>query len=361
MADPQVLILGTDIFPDYVERLHDITIEKTFEKLKLISNSYSLPVLNRDNQFSINNPVSMFNGANWLHTPIQIIGSDGEDDFIGGLVKITRNHFDARATLLCKDTFYKFRDDVIEYQSSDWETGADVFKNICDNVGYTDYNESAYSRSNAILDNANCFIKVNFNKSSNVTFQNAINRIALYSNAFVFNENNKTHFKVWEYVTGGVSFDVYDADLKGNISVYEDESNLYNDYQISYFEDLGTPATDSANNNIGSVSRTKNGTNTIVLRTGNNNQIIFKDLTSAVFVGEGKIRRTHKDLLKNPKPLSVMIFSLFKDFEDKLSVDSYFYMNYDREAFNQKIFEPFKYTISQTRDDISITAYEVAT
>lgn len=358
MPTPQVLILGKDIYTDYVENLQNITKEKTFDKMRLITNQYTLPVLNRDNQFSINNPVSMFHGIRWLYTPVDIINKDEEYDFRGSLIGIPR--LNGKANLVLKDTFYKFRNNIIEYESSTWETGAEAFKNICDNIGYEDYSQSSYQKSYNILNTAGCKIKCNFNLSSGVTFQNAINKIALFSNAFVYMDNNEMHFKTFEYITSGISFTIKDSDLKGTPKIDEDESSMYNDYSISYYGDLGIPATDILNNNIGEVSRNINETKTIVMRGDNRSQIIFENLTSAVFIGEGKIKRTHKTLLTNPQPLSFMNFNLYKDFERQLTLNTNFYMNYNIEDWDNNIMEPFSYTVSQVTNDISVLAYEVA-
>ncbi len=357
---PRVLIFGKNIYSDYVEKLQDISISKTFDKMQLITNQYILPVLNRDNQFSINNPVSLFHGDDWLYTPVDIINSDGDYDFRGVLTNVPRAHANAKANLVLKESFFKFRDDVIEYESTGFETGADAFKNICESVGYTDYDNSAYLLSKNILD-GNSAIHCNFNKSSGVTFQNAINKIALYSNASVYLLNNLLLFEVWKYNNDSVSFSVLESDLKAGINVNEDEGSMYNDYYINYYDDLGSPAIDSENSNIGEVSRSKNGTKTFVIRGENDSQIIFEDLESAVFIGTGKIQRTHKNLSTNPKPLSFIDFSLYKDFESRIQLNNLFKLTYSRESWNAHIFEPFKYTVSNTIDDINITAYEMAT
>lgn len=360
MATPQVLILGKDIYPDYVEKLQNITKIKTFDKMQLISNEYKLPVLNRDNQFSVNNSDSMFHGIDWLYTDIEIINSDNETDWKGDLVRIPRDHKSGKAMLVSKDSYFKFRDEIIEYESDGWELGADAFKNICDLVGYSDYDTANYQKSVGLLETAGCYIKCNFNKSANVNFQNAINKIALYSNAYVFCNNNVMSFKVWEYHTTGAHFSIADSDIKTTCKVDEDIKSLYNDYSISYTDDLGTPATDSANDNIGLISRQKHKNKTFVIRGDNNSQIVFKDLTSAVYIGNGKIKRVHKELSTNPKPLSFINFGLYKDFESRLTIDSFFNLTLDKEGWENNIMEPYKFTISQEKNDISILAYEVA-
>jgi hypothetical protein len=360
MSTPQVLILGKDIYSEYVQKLQNITKAKTFDKMTLISNEFKLPVLNRNNQFSVNNPISMFHGIDWLYTPIEIIDSDNETDWKGDIIRIPRDHKSAKALIVSKDSYYKFRDEIIEYESADFEYGVEAFKNICDIVGYTDYNMLTYQKSYNILEAAECKIKCNFNKSSNVNFQHAINHIARYSNAYVYNNNNEMYFKVWEYHSGEVNFSVENDDIKSKCKVDEDINSLYNDYSISYYDDMGTPATDSANNNIGLISRNKHKDKTFVLRGDNNSQIIFKDLTSAVYIGEGKIRRVHKNLLTNPKPLSYIDFELYKDFESRLTINSYFKLTINREGWENNIMEPFKFTISQDKNDITIKAFEVA-
>ena len=65
MAQPQVLILGQDIFEDgYVIKYPGANEKKSFQKDKLITNVYNIEVRNEDDFFSINNPASIFNNIN---------------------------------------------------------------------------------------------------------------------------------------------------------------------------------------------------------------------------------------------------------------------------------------------------------
>jgi len=357
MAIPTVVIMGNDIYQDYVEKIINIEEKKSFDKVKLTVNTYKLPVLNRDNQFSLNNPVSMFHGNDWLYTNIKITNKDSVIIWDGSITSIPRDHKNQTAVIESKDSVFAFRNDLIEYESGSYETGADIFQAICDYAGYTNYNKASVSRSRSLLTNNNCYIKANINKSDQLTFQRAIEKIAILSNAYVFLSENELHFKVWEQYRGGSSIEITDSDFKdGFPTVDEDEASMINDYYIPYD---GGIATDNANNDIGALSRSKNQIKVFNSRTGVDKQFVFQDLVSAVYIGEGKIRRSHKNLAKNPKPLTFMNFNLFSDFRNRLSLDTYIDISFSREAFENKIFEPFRYTIDENADNISLTVYEI--
>ncbi len=361
MSTPTVTIMGKDIYPDYVKNLVDIKESKTFDKIKLTVNTYKLPVLNYDNQFSINNPVSMFHGTKWLYTNINIKDGDRVQTWDGSIVSMPRNHGNMSAIIESKDSVFKFRDQIVELESADWETGAEVFQNLCDYVGYADYDLPSIQKSFNILTDNNCKIKVNINLSDKLTFQKALEKIAIYSNAFIFLENNKLKMKVWAKYTGGSSIEITDDDYKNGLPIVdEDEGTMVNDYSISYFDDQGIPAIDSANNKIGSLSRSNNETKSFQTNTSVNNQFVFKDLVSAVYIGEGKIRRSHKNLATAPKPLTFMDFNLYSDFRNRLTLDTYIKASLSRENFTKKVFEPFKYTISETKDNIKMRVYEIS-
>ena len=91
MADPQVIILGNyDIYDlGYVTKLANISEQKTFQKDKLINNTYNLSVDNSDDFFSINNTNSIFSDINWLYNSINIINGEGEYIWNGIITNIS--------------------------------------------------------------------------------------------------------------------------------------------------------------------------------------------------------------------------------------------------------------------------------
>lgn len=356
----EVNIAGYDIFDlGYVESLPNITEKKTFQKDKLICNSYDIPVNNKDDFFSINNSKSIFNNIDWLYTPIEI-KKDGEIRWLGELIKILRNHNNKTAILKTKNSLFKFRKDKILYSSSTWETGADAFKNICDNYGFTNYNKKAVQDSINQLTANSCFLKVNITQSDNVTFQQIIEKLGEYSNADVYSHLNDVYFVHWQPFSGGVKVELIEEDLKTLPTVEEDEKDLINDYRIGYDGDAGTPATDSNSGIIGNVSRSKFGTQSLPeMRSDTRRQIVYETKAAAIYIGEGYINRVHKNLSTQPDPLTFQRFDLFADQRQWIDLNTYFKLTLSDESWTEKIFEIFEFTINEEEDNINLLAYEV--
>ena len=114
------------------------------------------------------------------------------------------------------------------------------------------------------------------------------------------------------------------------------------------------------NNNIGNISRNYYGVHSLpITNSSTNQQIIYKDLTSAIYIGEGYIKRTHKNLDTLPEPLSKIRFNLFADNKEWITLQSYFRLTLPDESWTNKIFEVFEFTIDEDNDNIEVIAYEV--
>ena len=167
----------------------------------------------------------------------------------------------------------------------------------------------------------------------------------------------------WVPFTGGVSISLNAGErdkFRSLPQVTEIESDIINDYQIGYDGDSDTPATDSDNNNIGNISRDYYGTHSLPeTNSGTDQQIVYKDLTSAVYIGEGYIRRTLKNLNTFPEPLSKIRFNLFADNKEWIDLQSFFKLTLSDEAWTDKIFEVFEFTIDEDNDNLEVIAYEV--
>lgn len=364
MADPRILINNKDIWAlGYATSIINVSEQKTFRRDKLISNTYNLVVENYDNFFTVNNPVSIFSGSRWLYEGIQIYNKDEELIWDGIITGIDRNHNTKTAIIKTKNKFFKYRNEKIEYESSDWETPAAAVKNICDAIGFTNYDEASINTSASRYEDAGCYIKCDFNPSDNIDFQTCIEKLADYGNADAYSHLGNLYFVHWVPFTGGVSINLNAGQrdkFKSLPQVTEIESDIINDYNIGYYGDDDTSATDSANNNIGEISRSYYGIHSLPeTNSSNEQQIIYKDLTSAVWIGEGYIKRTHKNLNTNPEPLSKIRFNLFADNKEWINLQSYFGLTLSDEDWTNKICEVFEFTIDEDGDNIELVSYEV--
>lgn len=361
MALPQVLLNGVDIYQDYVKSIEDVTEDKTYDKLKLITNVYNLPVINYNNYFSINNVRSPFNNTNWLYMPLEIIDENNDYIWIGDVTKFIRDHASIDGQVQSKDRLFRYRDNIIEYESADWETGADVLRNIFAQIGFTNYSVGELQRSIDILEDAGCYMVANFNESSKTTLRNVIEKIGIYSNCYTYTHNGVLYCQHYTFPnTKTASFTVTPADMRKLPAVEEDESGIYNDYSIGHAEDGGTPETDTANNNIGEISRARYGTIQYPeMRTGDGNQIIYKNAASAVYIGEGKIRRGHKNLSTDPKPLTVIDFEIDDGFKNRITLDTVHGMTLPQESWTNKNFQVFTFTTNRRERKIVLKCYEV--
>lgn len=361
MSNPKVLFLGMDLFDEgRVARISNISEKRTFNRDKLISNEYTVEVFNNDDYFTPGFSGSILNGVNWLYEPIQVVDEDDETIWSGLVTQIIRDHEKKTATIISKNSLFKNRKNKIEYQSSDWETAAEAFRNICDSIGFTDYDQTSLQTSINNL-SGNSLLKVNFNLSDNVSFHDAVEKLAEYSNSDAYSHNNRIYFVHWKPFSGGVSVKLTEENLKTFPIVSEDEKEIINDYSIGYDGDGGTPATDSNGSNAGSLSRSRYGTHSLPeLDSGTGSQISFRDEDSARYVGEGYIRRTHFNYLTNPRPKQKIMFNISNtDFNQWITLTTKFRIVFSDEAWNSKAFEIFSFEINRDEDDIAIEALEV--
>ena len=179
------------------------------------------------------------------------------------------------------------------------------------------------------------------------------------SEDYKYYENNLFQMVELPYKSNYVSFLVLLPKKKKGISNLENE--LVNDYNVDYYESTA-PTNDAANNNIGSVSRERYGTKSLPeMRSGGSGQITFKDLTSALYICEGYMRRTHANLETLPQPLIQISFQISADFKDFISLETFFKLTLSDESWTNKIFEIFQFQINEDKNTIDIVAVEVVT
>ena len=98
---------------------------------------------------------------------------------------------------------FKYYERIIVYQSSTWETGADAFKNICDDIGFTAYDDASVNKSISELTEADCYLKVSLQQEDGVTFQSIIEKLGEVTNSDVYTHNNIVYFIHWIKGDGG--------------------------------------------------------------------------------------------------------------------------------------------------------------
>ena len=353
---PQVIVAGKDLYAlNYVKEIINIDELKTFQS-KLIQNNYNMVLNNTNDAFSVDNPVSLFAGSDWRYGPIQIIDDDGEEIWKGVIEDIQRDHKTKLATMSTKNSLVKVMNTKIAYTSADWETTANAARNILDQENYTDYNVASFTSSAATLDSNSCYVKCFFNLEDDITLQQCLEKLAEFGAAYSYAHAGDLYYKHWKPFTGGVKVNLTIADLASPPIVSSSINDLVNDYSIGYEGDKDIPATDLANGNIGSVSRSKFGTHSVrEMDGGANSQIVYKDLTSAVYIGETLIRRVHQDLDKSyVKPLTTMAFSLPLKHQEWVDLETFYRFSFSEEGWTDKLFEVFRFQRNFDQDRIDM-------
>jgi hypothetical protein len=359
--NPQILLLGEDIFERTLDFVN-VNEMKTFNKSKLITNTYTIPVKNEDDFFTVNNSKSIFNGANWRYSTVIVNNGDGNKIWEGAIFDIKRNHITKQAEIVCKNTFFNFRNEIISYQSSTWESGAAAFQNICDNAGFTKYNTQSVNASDSQLVANGCKLMVDIETSDGKTFIQAIETLAELSNAYLYVHNDELYFVHWQEFTGGTTTTI-NGNRRGVLKtapiVNSPENEIINQYSIDYYESGKNPATDTNSNVIGLKSRNRFGLYPLqTFRTGSNQQFVFMDKTSATYIGESYMNKTHKNLETDPQPKERNEFSLFADNDEWINLQSFFAFDFIEESWDGKIFETFQFTVDEDDDTLHIISYE---
>jgi hypothetical protein len=361
------MYLGQDLFAlGYVDGIPEITETKGFGRGKLSPSDMTIEVNNTDDQFSVDNPLSFCSGRAWQFQPLQAYDEDGILFADCLVVDITRNHQSKKASLICRDVMFQNRKSGIAYTSSDWETPANAAYNLMAQEGFTGFDATSIQTSISRLTAAACYIKCNILITDGLTLFTALEKLAQYAAADVYMYKNKVYFQHWKAYTGGVAVD-FDYSIgskcpRTSPTVATMESTFFNDYSIGYDGDLKVPATDTANNNIGAVSRARFGAQAYPeMRCDSStvSQIAFKDKASAVYIGETYIRRGHSTLTPNPKILQAITFDVEYGYKKNIELGTYFTMTFAEEGWDQKVFEVAGIKRSLDKQNIGVEAWEI--
>ena len=343
----------------YVGGLVKVVEERTYQRKKIIVNQFQLQVKNFDENFSVDNPRSIFKGRS-IFQPITVYNYNNDIIFDGIITDIERDHQTKIATLTITDKIDQFSRVKVDYTSSDWETPAQAVKNILDKYGFTDYDTRSIYASHSLYESNNFFIQCNFPVTSNTFLLQAIEKLGDLGCADAYIHKNKLcfrHFRPWWGIQVQ-SLNIGDILTAPKVNILWNE--VVNDYSIRYSGDDGVPVKDDDAGNIGMASR-----NILQIRSlpeiagTETSHVAIMDRASAVYLGESYIRRTHKNLSTRPQPLQSMKFDMTIRGRIFLDVNSYYRMYLTDEAWTGKLFE----VMSTERDDANniqtITAYEV--
>ena len=364
---PIILIGDTDIYSmGLVDKLPVSVETKGLGRDKLYTDELSINCKNFNNEFSVDNPKSLFYKSRWKYTPVKWWDSDGILRWDGVLRDIVRTHEGSKsAQLKSANIMSKYFGYNVEYESTAWETPAMAFKNICDAIGFTNYDNKTVQESIDYYTVNACYIKVYFYKEDDITFQQACEKIADVCAADIYGHSNKLHFKLYKKFSGNTSIEIIESDLKSAPAVSFLESELVNNYNIKYVGCDDTATKDADNNDIGMVSRRdeQNGVHDLAEIDGQEgNQIVIKDKASAVFIGEQAIKRTHYGIDKvNPGPLQQISFKLDEQFNKYMDINTYFKLSFSDEGWDKKLFEVFQSEIDFDSNELRIVAVESET
>jgi len=212
---------------------------------------------------------------------------------------------------------------------------------------------------NRFTDNS-CYIKCFFGKEDDIIMQQALEKLGEVGCADVFNSFNDIFYKHWVPFSGGAKVSLVESDLKTSVIVSSPDTELINEYRIGYTGDADTPLTDATGGNIGNISREYYGTHELTeMNCRENQEIVFKDITSAQYIGECYIKRLYINLYTQPRPPHIIQFDLKYTHREWVDLETYFRLTWSDEGWTEKLFEIFRITYDYDRNNIGILAYEV--
>lgn len=341
-----------------IDRFPVIEYFKSFDRERIFLNQLSIRASNIDNIYSLDNPKSIYKNINWRGQPVNIFDPENRLIWDGELTNIVRDHGAWIVDLVSQNRLYSFRYTKVIYASSDWETGAQAVKNILDQYGVENYHLPSLNMSDGILTEAGALLKVNVTSASNKTLIEVLETIAKYSNADIYDYLGKIYMTVWRPQTSVLpKTSISDNDIIQSAKIEVMDKFIINDYSISYDGDSGTPANDTDNNNLGSLSRQRNGRYAFEL--AGSDIVTLKDIGTAVWVGEMAMKRTHRDFTSNPRGLMRCELSITMDSGVWIDLKTILKLTLSQEQWDGKIFEVYRMELDYERKTIGLELFEL--
>ena len=244
-----VKFLGQDIV-DYLIETPDENIQMS---LDIVTDQESIIKLNNDNSIWLGGSTSILNGINWKGERVHIYNDDYT--ILDGIVtggSINGNVFELKVQGRLAMIFEK----LVVYQNTDTNP-AKALLAILEGFGYDDYIDyPSFYRSSNVYDNLNVSIGVYYYPDTGATFKAVCDELSAMGSAYMFMQDNKIHFQVYEAVSGTPLYSITESDMLD----YPKQTStgiqlVYNDYSVDYFLSNLVPATDSGGSKYGQVTQ----------------------------------------------------------------------------------------------------------
>jgi len=251
----------------------------------------------------------------------------------------------------------------VVYESSDWETGPEALINIfaAADPPITEYNQKTFQDSINILTAAGALLKLKITAEDNVPLQSIVEQVAEYCAADAYSHLGEIRFKVWQKITGDGAIAINEKNIIKQPITESAINEVINNFSIGYYGDAGIPANDSDNNNLGLKSRARYGERSLPeFSTGDENIIVFKDKTTAVWIGEQYVRRNHRDIDTIPLPLITSKLSVEGRLRNYIDLETVIGLTYSDEGFDNEIVEVFKFMRNNDKNIVDLTIFTAA-
>jgi hypothetical protein len=258
----------------------------------------TLTLNNHDRAFSLDYDQSLFADQRWRKMNLVLTDQwfqllwygpivDVDEDVGGRVVKVTS-----------RSPLDQWKDQTVVYTSAAPETPAEALQGIFAAVGFETFDAPSLSRSVAQQQSVNLSIIVTLTEGDNVKLPAAIEALARYGVAEVWNYRGLIFYEAKQWPGSFSAMTALTrADLIGDPKITNGIDKVVNDYAIY---ESGTPSvvTDATQNNLGATSRAQNGTRALPGVAGEASpQWDVQDIATARWIGEQWMHLTHLDLV----------------------------------------------------------------
>jgi len=337
----------------YVLDLKDISEMKSFGKDQIIISSYDVNVQNFDLAFS-QGQQGIFQSI--LNKSINIYDDNNILIWEGLITGIDRDYNSYKAVIKTKDIISKVMNTNIQYESTDWETVADVLLNVFSNIGYTNYDLSSFQNAKSYLEKNNHYVKAFIYEKDGMKLLQLLDKAGLYGLGDIYMSKNKIYYSIWLNYENYNYIEIQENDILTQPKITYDLTNIINEYNIDSWTGENTDAT---SNNIASQSRDLFGTKQLnSVATGSTNQFQYKDDVTAILTGEAYIKRSHHTLTP-PTPRQKIMFELRYDLKSYITLNTILKVNFKAESWINKEVEVFNISKNEYNNTLKITGFEV--
>lgn len=354
---PRVVIMGQDIVCRLAET-PKIVEKRSIGADLVFPSDCKLVVEDFDGSFSLENPRSIFAGTNWQNQQVEIWDREDIKVWDGVLSEPQVDHDKKRTTIVSRSNLYEWRNHPVAYAPAPAATPAEHLLAIAQQIGFPHLDMAFLQRSIDQQTAAGLSIAVALIDNDNATFGQVLNKLADYGAADCYEHLGKLRYVYYDATVPRPSVTLTERDYMSVPKPKRYTKGLINDYAI-WDLTAGAATTDSMNGNIGAASRFQLGQFMDKRIPGNiDPKYSIASTVCAVALGEAYIRRTHVDLATRPRPRIEVKFDLEVHHRVWVDLASDFAMDFEREAWDGKIFRVVSFTRDDERRKISLVALE---